>query len=321
MDKAIVGVDVGGTNTVIGVFDESLSLLLKHSIPTLKPYFPNKTNNPKLFLDVLSEAIQKLVHEAGYEGRLACVGMGVPGKVDPVRGMALCASNLGWSSVPFAEEMSWRLSVPVYIDNDVRIYTLGEAWAGAGRGYRNLVCLTLGTGLAAGIIIDGKLIRGSDWYAGEIGHDTVQGESFPCNCGKRGCLETIASANGIARLAEEAVGSGQETLMRNIPHKLTSLEVYEACVHGDHAAIEIYRHVGRTLGYKLATVTFLLNPEMIIIGGGVASAGEFLLAPIRSIIDEQYATQKKKPIIRTGELGDTAGLIGAVRFALDHNHL
>lgn len=319
MKQAVVGVDVGGTNTVIGVFDEALDggsrLLVKQSIPTKNPDFPKITHNPVVFMDSLAEAITRLVDEAGYTGCIAKVGMGVPGRVDPIRGMALGASNLGWVDVPLAEEMRSRLGgTPVYIDNDVRIYTLGEAIAGAGRGFSHIIGLTLGTGIAAALIIDGRMVRGSDFYAGEIGHDTVAGEESPCNCGKRGCLETIASASGIARLAREAVASGTETCLRELKQPITSYDVYQACLKGDAFALQLFQHVGKTLANKLMTAIFLLNPEVIVIGGGAASAGEYLLTPIREMIAEQYP-KLKGPKVCLGELGDSAGLIGAAAFA------
>jgi glucokinase len=312
LEKAIVGVDIGGTNTVIGVFDGSMSLVKKHTFPTLKPDFPKKTNNPSLFLDALAWEITRLVNESGYTGRLESVGMGVPGQVDPVGGMVLGAANLAWYNVPVAEEMSRRLGVPVRIDNDVRIYILGETLAGAGKGYTNIIGLTLGTGLAACTIVEGRILRGSNLFAGEIGHDTVKGVTFQCNCGKIGCLETVASASGIARLAAEAVRAGRETSLSALGSSITSYDVYQACVNGDAVAKEVFDFVGTVLGEKLLTAVFLINPEMIIIGGG-AAAGEYLLRPIRAVLEQQYT--QKSPLLSIGQLGDSAGLIGAAHFA------
>jgi glucokinase len=316
MMNAVVGVDIGGTNTVIGVFDNALSFVEKNSISTVKPNFPAKTSNPKEFFDVLADEIQKLVYKAGFNNNILCVGVGVPGKVNSLEGIAMAASNLGYVNVPFASELADRLGVPVYIDNDVRNYTLGEYVAGSGKGFKNIVCLTLGTGIAAGVMIEGKILTGHGWYAGELGHDIVWGESSLCNCGKRGCLETIASANGIARLAAEVVQSGKDTILREINRQPTSLDVYNACLKGDKAALQIFDYVGTTLARKLLTVTFLLNPEAIIIGGGAAAAGEFLLGPVRTILAEQYGVHNRLPEICTGELGDSAGLIGSAYLAL-----
>src|SRR5690625_3690453 len=166
MKQAIIGVDVGGTNTVIGIFDSSLLLLEKINIPTLKTNL-GKTTNPKDFFDMLANKIEKLIVKNGFWDMVKCIGIGVPGKVNPANGIAIHSVNLGYSNVPFAKEMYTRLNIPVYIDNDVRNYTRGEALFGSGRNSRNIICLTLGTGLAAGIMIDGNIITGVDNYAGE----------------------------------------------------------------------------------------------------------------------------------------------------------
>ncbi|MCJ7839836.1 ROK family protein [Lederbergia sp. NSJ-179] len=314
MQKGFVGVDIGGTNTVIGLFDQGLGLLEKRSIPTLKPNFPKKTDNPKEFFDVLAQEIQEIIANHDSIHKVDCVGIGVPGKVDPEFGVAINAVNLGYRNVPFAEEMKRRLNLPTFIDNDVRTYTRGEAEAGAGAGLKNVICVTLGTGMAAGIMIDGKMIPGSDYFAGEIGHDPVQGNETLCNCGKIGCLETIASASGISRLAKEAVQSGKKTILHDLSGEISSKDVFEASVTGDKVAIEVFKEVATVLGYKLLTATFLLNPEVIIIGGGVAAAGHFITDPINEIFVGHY-NNEKMPLIATGELGDSAGLIGAALLA------
>ena len=314
MDQAIVGVDIGGTNTVIGIFDSSFQLVEKTNIPTLRSGFPKKTNNPVEFFDKLSDEIIALTERTGYSDQLLCVGIGVPGKVNPGMGIVLNAVNLGYDNVPFASEMSKRLGVPVFIDNDVRNYTRGEAIAGSAKGYQNVVCITLGTGMAAGVMVGGNIIIGSDFYAGEIGHDTVPGEQVKCNCGKQGCLETIASASGISRLAEEAASSGSDTLLKNIGGHITSKDVFKAAVNGDLTALGIFRYVGRTLAAKLVTVTLLLNPEVIVIGGGVAAAGDLLLGPIKEVFDERLG-HEQSPIITVGSLGNSAGLYGSTQLA------
>jgi glucokinase len=314
MDQAIVGVDIGGTNTVIGIFDSSFQLIQKTNMPTLRPGFPKKTNNPVEFFDKLGDEILALAERAGYSGQLLCAGFGVPGKVNPGKGIAVNAVNLGYDNVPFASEMSKRLGVPVFIDNDVRNYTRGEAIAGSAKGYQNVVCVTLGTGMAAGVMVEGNLIIGSDFYAGEIGHDIVPGAHARCNCGRLGCLETIASASGVSRLAKEAAAGGSDTLLKNIDGHITSKDVFQAAKNGDQTAVGIFQYVGRTLAQKLVTVTMLLNPEVIVIGGGVAAAGDMLLGPIKEVFDEQLGLEQS-PIITVGSLGDSAGLYGSAQLA------
>ncbi|MHA6484667.1 ROK family protein [Paenibacillus sp. strain BS8-2] len=313
---AIVGVDIGGTNTVIGIFDSKGVLRLKRSIATIRGNPRRPTSNATEFLKQLSSEIVAMASEAGFQG-IGAAGFGIPGWVEPDSGLALDSSNLGWRNVAFAEDMSRRLGAPVYIDNDLKMYTLGEAAAGAGVGYRHLICLTLGTGLAAGIINDGVLVRGNRQLAGEFGHDVVDGTDYPCTCGKLGCLETIASATGIARLAEEAIQKGERTALGRLNRPITALDVYEACEAGDETALSIFEYVGRTLGRKLSTMALILAPEVFIVGGGVAAAGHYLLKPIREELDKHLHELDIRPVLMAGKLGDSAGMIGAAHVALE----
>lgn len=313
---AVVGVDIGGTNTVIGIFDSNGGLRLKRSIATIRGNPMRPTSDATEFLDRLASEIAALVLEAGY-CEIGAAGFGIPGWVEPDTGIALDSSNLGWRNIGFADEMSRRLGSPVYIDNDVRMYTLGEAACGAGVGYRHLICLTLGTGLAAGIMNDGNLVRGNRQLAGEFGHDTVDGTHFPCNCGKRGCLETIASASGIARLAEEAVMNGERTMLARLNRPISAYDVYEACMAGDSTAIGIFRYAGRTLGRKLSTMALILAPEVFIVGGGAAAAGEYLLEPIREELEAQLHELDIRPEVITCKLNDSAGMIGSAHYAIE----
>jgi glucokinase len=316
MRDVYAGIDIGGTNTVIGLFDDNVKLIAKGVIPSPKPPSNSSQVDPSPFLDRLANEVQTLVkyHTEGMHLRGA--GIGAPGKVDSVQGIVNDASNLGWREVHLASEMSERLNVPVVIEHDVRSYALGEALAGAGVGYRDIICLTVGTGIAAGIIVNGMLIRGSDYCAGEIGHDAVDGEHSLCACGKFGCLETVASATGIARLAEIAIQSGMVTSLAQLQGHVTAYDVYQACLDGDAAARDIFEYVGTVLGRKLASVVYLLNPEVVIIGGGVAAAGDILLDPLRRELWKQYPDQQAYLKVRTGELGDNAGIIGAVNTVL-----
>ena len=318
MERYDVGVDIGGTNTVIGAFGEDGVLRAVRSFRTLAPHRPRETSAPTDYFERLAREIRSLLRELGSERPPAAVGMGVPGKVDPDLGMALGAANLGWTDVPFAAEMSRRLEAPVFIDNDVRMYAWGEAVAGAGAGCRDLICVTLGTGLAAGIVVDGRLVRGATAFAGEIGHDVVDGEQTLCACGRRGCLETIASATGIARLAEETLLAGEGRALRSLAEgrKPTAHDVTLACREGDPAALSIYRRVGETLGRRLVSAVFLLNPEMVVIGGGAARAGRYLLDPIRETIEAHYGPlERNAPRVCLAALDDRAGLYGARLFA------
>ncbi|MFC3802903.1 ROK family protein [Cohnella sp. GCM10012308] len=314
--KAFIGADIGGTNTVIGLFDERGLLLGERRLATMRADPGRPTSDPAEFIDRLGLEIGALALAHGYRD-IAAAGFGVPGWVDTATGMALDASNMGWKNVRFAEAMGRRLGTPVFIDNDVRLYTLGEAEAGAGMGCADLVCVTVGTGLSAGIMMNGVLVRGSRLLAGEIGHDRVDGQEAPCNCGKRGCLETIASAPGIARLATEAVREGKLAALEGIDRPLTALDVFRACEAGDAAAADIFRFAGCALGRKLAALAFAVDPRMIVVGGGVAAAGDYLLQPIRDELAVHIPEAEWRPQVVPGKLRDKAGLVGAVRFAIE----
>jgi glucokinase len=315
MKEVIVGIDIGGTNTVIGVFDEQLKAIGQDRFPTLSE-FPNRTDNPVSYLDELAKQVRKLLAAYAPESRLAAAGMGVPGQVDGGKGMVYDATNLGWDHVPLARLVQHRLNCPVFIEHDVRTITLGEALAGAAKGRKDVICVTLGTGVAAGIMVNGALVAGSDFCAGEIGHDDVQGLEYVCNCGKVGCLETIASAPGVVRLAREAVGSNSgETLLSDSPEGITAHSVYLAAIHGDEVAAGIFRKIAEALGQKLSTAVALLNPEIIIVGGGLANAGSVLLTPLSDYLFSKFPAYRGKLEIVRSELGDAAGLIGAAHHA------
>jgi len=307
---AVVGVDVGGTNTVVGLFAPDLTRLAKASMPTLCAPSPGSSPSTatSAFFDRLAVLIDGMIGASG--ATRVRIGAGVPGRVRSEDGLALRAVNLGWANVPFAKELSTRLGRDVVIDNDVRLYTLGETIAGAGAGCRTVVCAVLGTGMAVGAVVEGALVRGSRSYAGEVGHDPVPGNDAVCNCGNVGCLETIASATGIARLARAA------GLANGDAAPLTAKQVGDAAAAGDPTAAAVFEAVGRTLAAKLVTVARLLDPDVVVIGGGAAEAGEPLLGPMRETFAAAYADPSLAPPIRKGALGDDAGITGAASFAL-----
>ncbi|TJY39835.1 ROK family protein [Cohnella pontilimi] len=322
MERYFIGMDIGGTNTELGMFNADMKLLDVRTFGTIKPHWPNVVSDPHDYLDLLEREIRELLQRHGLDvDRVEAIGGGVPGIVDPMNGISLGASNLGWKNVPFAAEMKRRLGVPVYIDNDVRIYTLGEAHAGAGVGHRHILSVTLGTGLAACVLLDGRPLRGSTLFAGEIGHDPVEGATFRCNCGKTGCLETIASATGIARLAESGLSSHPESILNRVAggKKLNAHDVFLACEEGDSFALDVFTRVGTILGRRLASFMFLINPEVVIVGGGASRAGDYLLNPIRAQIREYY--HFSEPKVTAAALGNLAGLHGSVHFARNYERL
>ncbi|QCT03709.1 Glucokinase [Paenibacillus algicola] len=303
MKQLSLGLDIGGTNTVIGLFNESDELISKSAMRT------EHQQGISDYVKRLNQEIWSLL-EQQKPYTLAGIGAGVPGHLHAETGTVLRAPNLGWYDVKLGSLLEEHWRVPVAIDNDVRMYAWGEYAAGAARGCQNFICVTLGTGLAAGVVMNGGLIRGAHGYAGEIGHDPVEGNDLPCKCGKTGCLETMASATGIARLAEAAMKRGQRSILQDQAAAISAKDVCIAAEQGDALALEVFENIGSVLGRKLATMTYLLDPELIVVGGGAANAGEMLLAPIRRTLHSLYPKAHQPDVVQ-GQLGDSAGLYGA----------
>jgi glucokinase len=311
-----IGFDLGGTNIVCGLLDGEHRL-----VGTLK----RPTQADQGFEHVIgrmAELANDLMGEKGVDrADVEVVGAGVPGLVDPVRGVVMGASNLGWRDVPAAEELGRRLGLPVYIDNDVRMYVYGEAVAGAGRGFRVVLGLTVGTGLAAALVEDGRLYFGGGFMAGELGHIRMDDVPYRCGCGLVGCLETVVSATGIARLARDRIAAGGEGLLaRQFAGRLQELaaaDVSAAHEQGDALAAQVMDEVGRYLGRGLSYAVTLLSPDLILIGGGVAAAGEKLFAPMRSELKRLVLPPYwQRLTIRRAELLDDAGVIGSAASAV-----
>lgn len=317
MTTHYIGVDIGGTNIVCGLLDAELNLLGKAKKPT------GAANGTEYVLKLIASMIDELLAGAGLtRSALGAVGMGTPGFIDPVRGISLSSANLKWKNVPVSEKLGGLLGgVPVLIDNDVRMYTYGEAAAGAGRGYDHILGVTLGTGIAAAMINRGELYYGSGFLAGELGHVPLDGESALCGCGMRGCLETIASATGIARIAREKLERGQPSILSEwFPgersREMTAADISRAYDEGDALAKEVLQFVGRSLAKGLAWAITLWSPDVIVIGGGAANAGERLLAPMReALMPLILPMYRERIVIKLAEMNDDAGVVGSAAFA------
>ncbi|WP_127589214.1 ROK family protein [Paenibacillus koleovorans] len=314
----VIGVDIGGTNVVVGLLTGELQLVRKAKQPT------GTANGADFVLGRIAGMIDALLQEEGIDrDELTAVGMGNPGIIDPERGIAVMASNMKWYDLPIAEKLSGILGgIPVFIDNDVRMYIYGEAVRGAGQGFRHVMGVTLGTGIAAAMINNGSPYYGGSFMAGEFGHIVMEGESALCGCGLRGCLETIASATGIARIARERIAAGRSSLLADwFPDEaqraaITAADVSRAYDAGDQVAIEVMDFVGTMLAKGLSYAIPLWSPDVIIIGGGAANAGERLLAPLRrgmqGIVHPMYLDRIE---IRLAEMNDDAGVVGSAAFA------
>ena len=297
------GVDVGGTTVKIGLFSGDGKLEEKYEIAT------DKSDQGAHIIEHIAAKLEEIIAKKSY-GILDCmgVGIGLPGPVD--RGMILGCVNLGWGIFSIVEEFSKAFhNVPVYAGNDANIAALGEYVAGAGKGMKNMIMVTLGTGVGGGIIIDGRILEGVNGGAGEIGHIPVNPqEQDTCGCGKKGCLEQYASATGIVRIAEKLRKENGNTAL---PAGCTAKQVFDYAKEGDELAMQAVEELGRYLGLALASCACVLNPEGIVIGGGVSRAGKILL----DVTEKNFQTYVFKPCknvkFSLAELGNDAGIYGA----------
>ncbi|WP_248927640.1 ROK family protein [Paenibacillus hamazuiensis] len=309
-----LGADIGGTNIVCGVVDGEGNLLAADKLPT------EAAGGFASVVGRLAEAAKRLL-AALPQYTCVAAGVGVPGFVDHERGIVVKAVNLGWDDMPLADELGRQLGVPVRINNDVRMYIYGEATAGAGRGRRFVLGVTLGTGIAAATVNEGRLHYGSGSRAGELGHFGMPGIPYRCVCGLTGCLETVASATGIARQARDAIAAGERTVLADwFPGEraaeLTAADVSRAFDAGDETARRILRHTGTMLAQGLAPAISLISPDMLVLGGGASKAGERLFAPMREeltrIVHPMFMSGLK---IEVAKHLDDAGIIGSALYA------
>lgn len=311
MAKNRIGIDVGGTNVKLALVNDNGQIVYSNSVPTRAEMgYEFTVNNIK-------QAIYELLKETKLEAKdIQGIGFGFPGQVDYKAGIVRNAPNIpGWVEVPIAKLIEDEFHIPTRVDNDVRCAALGELNYGAGKGCENMVCITVGTGIGSGLIINGKLVRGASNAAGEIGHIKLQMHEGPiCGCGDTGCFEAFASGPSIVAMAEEYIKGGKSTKFREMANgtAITPFIVCEAAKAGDPVAQRIFTIMGEYLGIGLASVVNLLNPEKIIIGGGVADAGEILMRPLVDTLRKRAMKIAGSAVeVVPAQLGNTAGVIGA----------
>lgn len=314
MGMKCIGVDVGGTSVKIGLFESTGELLEKWEVRT------RKEEGGKYILPDVARSIRAKMEEMGLNLRtdLAGIGLGVPGPVLPDGFVEVCV-NLGWRRMNPQEELSSLLDgVTVKSGNDANVAALGEMWQGGGKGYKDLVMITLGTGVGGGVIIDEKIIAGRHGLGGEIGHIHVRDEEWEhCNCGGVGCVEQICSATGIAREARRKMAaSDKPSALREHGGNVTAKDVLDAAKAGDELANEVMDVVGRYLGLALSMAVMIVDPEIFVIGGGVSKAGQFLIDVIQKHYDYFTPISKCKGKLGLATLGNDAGIYGAARLVL-----
>lgn len=310
MDKVLIGVDIGGTTVKIGFFTQEGTILEKYEIAT------NKSNNGNQIIPDIAQSIHDKMEELEInKDSTMGIGVGAPGFIIDEAGIVEEGVNIGWKDVNLGGEMRELTELPVFIGNDANLAALGENWMGSGNQARNFVAITLGTGVGGGIIANDQLLTGVNGTAGEIGHITVDPNGYPCNCGRNGCLETIASATGITRQAMDMMEknpTGKLASHFQAFGKITAKDVFELAKTDDKDCLQIIHRTGDVLGLVLSNIATIVNPSKVVIGGGVSKAGKPLLDAIKHSFSI-YALERitRACEITTAQLGNDAGIYGA----------
>lgn len=312
----VIGLDLGGTNSVFGVVDSKGEIITTTSIKTLA--YPSVDQ----YVMESVKAVKQIAEQVGGMEKIRAMGIGAPCG-NYYKGTIEHAANLVWAKgiVPLANMFVNELGIPVVVTNDAKAAAMGEMKYGVAVGMNNFVELTLGTGVGSGIVANGQLIYGFDGFAGELGHMIVEPDGRPCGCGRKGCLETYCSATGVVRTAIAMLEESSEaTSLRDIAtDKLTSYEVYKAAMAGDAMAQEVFKQTGRRIGIACANIATFLSPEAFIFFGGLAQAGELLLRPIEEAYNENVLSlyKGKARFLMSGLDGAKAAILGASAIAWD----
>lgn len=309
--KYYIGIDLGGTNIVAGVVDEEYNIVAKAS---------TKTNCPRPAKEIADD-MAKMALQATKNANLTIdqiewIGIGTPGIANSSTGIVERASNLGLKNTPLVKYIQENIDKPVFIENDANAAAYGEYIAGAAKGAKNAVCITLGTGVGGGIIIDGKIYSGSNFAGAEIGHTVVQVDGAQCSCGRKGCFEAYSSATGLIRMTKEAMAECPDSIMNQMAEekgKVTARTSFDAMRAGDNPAKVV---VDKYIKYLAAGITNTINifqPDVLCIGGGVCNEGDPLLLPVKELVKQEVFTRdsEKNTEIVIAELGNDAGIIGA----------
>ena len=311
MSQYVFGVDIGGTTVKLGLFDVEGNLLDKWEIPTR-----TEESGSNILPDIAKDIQRKIEEKQISKEMVVGVGVGAPGPIDN-QGVVHRAVNLGWGVFSIKDTLEEILKVPVMAGNDANVAALGEMWKGGGQGSSDLIVVTLGTGVGGGIIVDGKILTGTAGAGGEIGHIHVEdNESEKCGCGNTGCLEQYASATGVTRLANRRIAeSEKESILRG--GEVSAKTVFDAVKAGDALAMEVAEEFGKYLGNCLAAIAGVVNPEVIVLGGGVSKAGEILINYIKPYYEKNVFHGSRNVKFSLATLGNDAGIYGAAKLVLD----
>jgi glucokinase len=308
-----IGVDIGGTKVLGGVVDEDGRV-----ISSARRETPAEDTAETL------DRIVEVIKELGAQHDVGAVGIGAAGWIDAKRSNVLYAPNLAWRDEPLRDEIAARIDYPVIVENDANVAAWAEFRFGAAKDAdESIVMFTVGTGIGGGIVMGGELVRGAHGIAAELGHVHAVRDGHPCGCGARGCLEQYASGNALTRFAREAIAAVPEDGQRLLqlaggdPDKLSGPMITQAAHEGDKIAVNSFAQIGYWLGIGLSDIVQILDPQMLVVGGGVIEAGELLLAPARLAFQERLPSRAKLPVasIVAASMGNTAGVVGAADLA------
>ncbi len=315
-DSLFIGVDLGGTNIVVGAMSDDGALQVgMHSEPTRSEEGADRVI-ARMASMVETTIVKAMLETGAPRSAFKGVGIGAPGPLDREKGVVKVAPNLKWQDVPLRDKMATLTGLPAAIDNDANCATYGEWWIGAARGGHNVVGLTIGTGIGGGLILGGRLYHGSSDMAGELGHITIDQNGRRCGCGNYGCLEAYASGPAIAERAREALASDGGSILLSMvdgdARRITAQTVYDASANGDLVARDVVRDTARFLGTGIANLLNIFNPDVVVIAGGVTQAGEALFEPLRAEVRRRaFRVAVDACRIVPGELPGNAGVVGA----------
>jgi glucokinase len=310
VDRVVIGVDLGGTNTRTALVARSGEILEKQKEETLAA-----EGYGKVVAKLITNIDRQRANADQYGRRVAAVGVGAPGVIHEQTGVVVKSPNFpDWNDLPLKQILERELKLPVFIENDANAAALGEQWRGAAKDIRSMIFLTLGTGVGGGIILDGRIWHGADGMAGEVGHMTIIPDGRPCGCGNRGCLEMYASSRGIVKTFK-AMFAGKHLDVENLK-EITSAQIYQAARNGDTMAHLAMKDMGRYLGIGIANLINIFNPEMVVIGGGVMDAWDLFIDATREEVRKRaFAYTAERTKIVPSMLGDEAGMVGAAAVA------
>lgn len=314
-----LGIDLGGTNIVAAVVNEKYEIVSEAKNPTLCP---------RPWKEILDDVAKTAVEAANLANLkisdFAFVGIGSPGVISVETGTVIVAVNLGFENVPLTKYLSEKLGVPVILENDANAAAFGEYKAGKAKNTTNFVALTIGTGIGSGVVLDGKIYRGNNGIAGELGHSVIKLGGRQCSCGRKGCIDVYASATGLITTTKEAMEANKESLMWQLSEgdirNVTGITAFKAARQKDKTALEVVNSYVEVLAAAITNIINTFQPDMITIAGGISREGDFLLNPVKSLVEKESLKNPAKPSpkIEIAQLQDKAGVIGAALLGIQN---